>query len=205
MKCITTLCFVSAPNELIKTVTLLLEHGIRWIQYREKRKSRREIYLEALRLREITRQFEACLIINDYPDIALAVAADGVHLGQDDLPLTEARHIIGSKIVGISTHTADQAFEAEKGGADYIGFGPVFFTMTKDAGTPKGIDSLKRVKEAVKIPVIAIGGITADNIGSVLKSGCDGVAVSSGLLTEDIVDNVRKFMEAFDFQRNKKV
>src|SRR5512137_1497181 len=109
---------------------LVLDAGIGLIQYRAKDLTRRDIYSEAGRLRELTRQYNAALIINDHPDIALATDADGVHLGQDDLPLPEARKLMGRKIIGISTHDLEQAKEAEAGGADYIGFGPIFFTST---------------------------------------------------------------------------
>ncbi|MCL6572520.1 MAG: thiamine phosphate synthase, partial [Bacillus sp. (in: Bacteria)] len=101
-----------------------------------------------------------------------------VHLGQEDLPLKEARKIMGNKIIGISTHNLQEAIEAEKGGADYIGFGSIFPTTTKDDAVVQGLDALKRVKDSVNIPVIAIGGINTDNVKSVLDAGCDGVAVS---------------------------
>lgn len=176
-------------------VSVLLESGIRWVQYRDKTGTRKEIFFRALLLRELTGRYGACLIVNDYVDIALAVDADGVHLGQDDLPLEEARRIMGDRIIGISTHNLREAAEAEKAGADYIGFGPVFDTATKDAGLPVGTDALREIKRAVGIPVIAIGGIRAENLGSVLDTGCDGVAVSSGLMKGDIKDNVRKFLK----------
>ena len=175
---------------------MVLKSGIRWVQYREKGKTRRELFFEAVRLREITRTFNARLIINDYADIALAVDADGVHLGQDDMPLKEARSIMGNRIIGISTHSVDQALEAEKGGADYIGFGSIFPTVTKDVGTPKGVDVLRAVKSVVAIPVIAIGGIKPDNVLSVFETGCAGIAVSSGMLDGDIKKNAERFLAA---------
>ncbi|MBA3071571.1 MAG: thiamine phosphate synthase, partial [Nitrospirae bacterium] len=141
------LCFITGRKEscltLKEIVTVVLSAGVRCIQYREKDKARRDIYREALMLRELTDKFGVSLIVNDYTDIALAVDADGVHLGQSDLPLKEARKIVGEeRIIGISTHNLKQAIEAEKGGADYIGFGPVFHTKTKNAGAPKGIAML---------------------------------------------------------------
>lgn len=138
--------------------------------------------------------YKACLIINDYADIALAVDADGVHLGQDDMPLLEARRLMGKRIIGISTHSVQEALEAEQGGADYIGFGSIFPTATKEVGTPKGIEGLRAVKNAAAIPVIAVGGIRPDNVLSVFETGCDGVAVSSGLLEGDIKWNVQQFL-----------
>src|SRR4030042_2401604 len=133
-------CKISCEEMTLK----VLSAGVRLIQYREKKRSRRMLYEEAVILRRLTRDFNAVFIVNDYADIALAVDADGLHLGQDDLPVREARKIIGKdKIIGISTHNFEQAIEAEKEGADYIGFGPVFHTKTKNAGVPKGTDMLR--------------------------------------------------------------
>ena len=141
------ICFITDSKysdlPLYDMINNVLRAGVRCIQYREKDLSRRQIYENAVTLRKLTRLFNATLIINDHADIALAVEADGVHLGQDDLPLKEARKIMGNKIVGISTHDLAQAKEAEFGGADYIGFGPVFHTTTKDAGAPKGVDNIR--------------------------------------------------------------
>jgi thiamine-phosphate pyrophosphorylase len=175
-------------------VQAALKSGARWIQYREKEKTRREIYREALQLRDVTRQFGGLFIVNDHADIALAVDADGVHLGQDDLPLREARKIMGNRIIGISTHSLSEAIGAAEGGADYIGFGPVFPTVTKDAGTPKGAAMLRDIKKEVSIPVVAIGGISLENLPEVLASGADAVAVASAILRGDISENVRSFM-----------
>jgi len=175
-------------------VKAALEAGIKFFQLREKEGSRHLIYEEALRLRELTRTFSASLIINDYADIALAVDADGVHLGQDDMPLKEARKIMGKKIIGISTHNLEQAKEAENSGADYIGFGPVFHTLTKDAGSPRGIDNLRIIKENISIPVIAIGGITHHNIKSVINAGADTVAVATAVCRGDITENAKKLI-----------
>jgi thiamine-phosphate pyrophosphorylase len=172
-----------------------LQAGIGWLQYRDKESSRRLIYEEAVNLRTITRDFNAVLIVNDHADIAYAVDADGVHLGQDDLPLHEARKIMKQKIIGISTHSMEQAREAEKGGADYIGFGPVFPTATKDAGAPKGLDMLREIRREITIPVVAIGGITSGNVRSVLEAGADAVAVASALLKGNIGDNAKIFID----------
>ena len=148
-------------------------------------------------LRKLTNKFGAVFIVNDYIDIALAVNADGVHLGQKDLPLKEARKIFcgREKIIGISTHSIEQAIEAEQGGASYIGFGPIFHTKTKDAGEPKGIEMLKEVKRHIKIPVIAIGGINIENLRSVIDSGADAVAVSSAIIQGDIAENITCFLK----------
>ena len=173
-----------------------MQAGLKWVQYRDKERSRRDIYEESIRLTDMAKKFGAVLIINDHPDIALAAGADGVHLGQDDLPAKEARKIMGkSRIIGVSTHSVKQARDAERDGADYIGFGPVFYTMTKDAGRPKGIEMLREIKRQVRIPVVAIGGITAENIGPVLEAGADAVAVSSAILRGDIEKNIKRFLE----------
>jgi thiamine-phosphate pyrophosphorylase len=200
------LCFITdrtISNLSYKDMTLkVLMGGVRWIQYRDKERSSCEIYEEAVRLRGLAKDYNAAFVVNDYVDIALCVNADGVHLGQDDLPLKEARRIIGKKkIIGISTHNLEQAIEAERDGADYIGFGPVFHTMTKDAGKPKGIDMLREVKTKVKIPVVAIGGINLKNIKSVLDTGADAVAVASAILIGDIEENVKRFMDYFKITR----
>lgn len=194
MKGFHRICFITGSDNVIETVAVILESGIRWIQYREKVKTRREIFYYALKLRDITRKFNAMLIINDYADIALAVDADGVHLGQDDLPIKEARRIVGERIIGISTHNVDEAVRAEREGADYIGFGSIFPTKTKGDAVVQGIACLRKIRDAVKIPLIAIGGITTENVRDVFDAGCDGVAVSSGLLKGDIRENVRKFL-----------
>jgi len=172
-----------------------LKAGVVCVQYREKEKTRREIFNEAMSLRRLTGEYGASFIVNDHADIALAVNADGVHLGQDDLPLPEARKIMGKKIIGISTHSLSEAVEASAGGADYIGFGPVFHTATKDAGEPKGVEMLNEIKSRVTIPVIAIGGITIGNLPFVLKAGADGVAMASAILKGDISENVKSFLE----------
>ncbi len=180
-----------------------LRAGAVCIQYREKEKSRRELYHEAFRLRGLTREAGSIFIVNDHADIAFAVGADGVHLGQDDLPLPEARKIMGDRIIGISTHSVAEAVEAEEGGADYIGFGPIFSTSTKDAGEPKGVDMLREIKGRVKIPVVAIGGISLENLSRVIDAGADGIAVASAILTGSIDKNVRSFKEAMGSKRRE--
>jgi thiamine-phosphate pyrophosphorylase len=123
-------------------------------------------------------------IVNDRCDVALAVGADGVHLGQEDLPLAEARAFLGrEKLIGISTHNLAQALEAEAGGADYIGLGPIFPTPTKEKPDPVvGVAGLREVRARVRIPIVAIGGITARNAAEVMAAGADAVAVVSAVL-----------------------
>ncbi len=193
------ICFITESSlsalSVDETVRKVLDAGIRWIQYREKALCRRDMFLQAERLRRLTDEYRAVLIVNDHADIALAVGADGVHLGQDDLPLKAARKIIGKKIIGISTHNMNQALEAQRKGADYIGFGPVFQTSTKDAGTPMGLNVLKDIVSSLDIPVVAIGGINLKNLRDVVRHGASAVAVASGILkSPDVCRTARDFV-----------
>lgn len=193
--------FISDAGAGMEIVPVLLAAGIKGIQLRDKNVSRRELYDAALKLRKLTAQHNAMLIINDYPDLAIASKADGVHLGQDDLPLAEAKKIISDRIIGISTHSMQQALEAFRAGADYIGFGPVFNTLTKDAGEPRGISALREIAAAVSIPVVAIGGINQDNVDSVAAAGCSSVAVISALMGENPDLKAARFISAFTGNR----
>jgi len=164
---------------------------------REKHLSKKDMYKAAISIRDITLKRNALFIVNDYVDLALAVNADGVHLGQDDMSVKEARKIMGKrKLIGISTHSLDQANKAQDGGADYIGFGPIFHTVTKDAGTPKGENALRQIREHIDIPIVAIGGISWENVNNILNAGEDAAAIASGILIGDIKANVMKFMDA---------
>jgi thiamine-phosphate diphosphorylase len=192
------ICFItdrkSSPFSLEEMTLMVIQSQILWIQYRDKERTRRELYENALSLRRITLDSHAVFIVNDHADIARAVDADGVHLGQEDLPLREARKIMGkNRIIGISTHSIEEAISAEKNGADYIGFGPVFHTTTKDAGTPKGIAMLHEIKQRIALPLVAIGGITLTNLPDVLDAGADAVAIASSLLRGNIRQNADRF------------
>ncbi|MBI4682850.1 MAG: thiamine phosphate synthase [Nitrospirae bacterium] len=181
----------------IQIVRLAIEAGITTIQLREEYLPKKDIYKAAISIREITKKYKVTFIVNDYLDIALAVNADGVHLGQQDMPVEEARRIVGNKkLIGISTHNLDQAIKAQESGADYIGFGPIFYTTTKNTGHPKGIEVLRKIRDHIDIPIVAIGGITWENVKEVLNAGAEAAAAVSGILTGDIQTNVRKFMEA---------
>ena len=146
--------------------------------------------------RQQTSAHNCLLIINDRVDIALLAHADGVHLGQEDLPLAVARKLMGARLIGISTHDLEQAKAAEKGGADYIGFGPIFGTNTKETGySARGLVMLQQVRQAVSLPIVAIGGITEENVAQVWQSGADAAAMISDLLgAEDIAGKVRKIL-----------
>ena len=172
--------------------------GARLLQLRVKDLPTREFLPIAHEVRLICQQAGCLLIINDRADVALAVEADGVHVGQEDLPLVAARKVLGPhKIIGVSTHDAEQAVTAERGGADYIGFGPVFGTSTKATGySARGLEQLREIRALVRLPIVAIGGITADRASSVVAVGADAVAMISDLvLADDVTDKVRGTLE----------
>ena len=174
----------------------LLEGGIKLIQLRAKAMTPVDFLRLACTTRTLTRLYSCRLIVNDRVDIALACEADGVHLGQEDLPLHAARKLMGDRIIGISTHSTEQAKEAEDGGADYIGFGPMFGTATKATGySARGPEMLRQVREAVSIPIVAIGGIAEANVAEVWQAGADSAAIISDLLgADDIADKVKRIL-----------
>ncbi|SFL77408.1 thiamine phosphate synthase [Candidatus Frackibacter sp. WG13] len=179
---------ISQGKSNLEVVKEDIAGGADIIQLREKNMSAKELVAMGIELKKITARKGIPLIVNDRVDIALAINANGVHLGQDDLPIKEARKILGrDKIIGISTHSLEQAKEAEANGADYIGVGPVFATQTKPDYTPVGLDLVKKVSNEVNIPFVAIGGIKIDNVGQVLNVGVDRVAVVSGIVAADNV------------------
>jgi thiamine-phosphate pyrophosphorylase len=164
----------------------LLAGGAQILQLRVKAMAPRDFCALARQARAQTKRAGCCLIVNDRIDIALACDADGVHLGQDDLPLSAGRKLMGSKIIGISTHDLEQAKEAERNGADYIGFGPMFGTATKATGySARGLDMLRQIRAAVKIPIVAIGGITERNVQQVWQAGADSAAIISDILNAE--------------------
>ena len=171
---------------------------MRFFQYRNKNGPRRKVYDTALRLSRSLKQTGLLFIVNDHADIAAAVDADGVHLGQEDLPIEQARQILGpDRLIGISTHSMAQATEAWTAGADYIGFGPVFPTATKNAGAAQGLENLRHIRQAVPIPIFAIGGITRETVRDVLRAGADGAAVISAVLgAPDPGAEAKRMMEA---------
>jgi thiamine-phosphate diphosphorylase len=174
----------------------LLEGGVKLLQLRVKAILARDFFQIARITRDLTRSHGCTLIVNDRVDIALACEADGVHLGQEDLPLRAARKLMGDRIIGISTHDVEQAREAEASGADYIGFGPMFGTTTKETGySARGLEMLRRVREAVSIPIVAIGGITEANVKEVWQAGADSAAIISDLLgADDIANKVKRIL-----------
>jgi thiamine-phosphate pyrophosphorylase len=167
----------------------LLVGGAKIIQLRAKTLSPRDFLELARAIKERIRQSDCLFIVNDRVDIALACGADGVHLGQDDLPLGAARKLMPQKIIGISTHNEQQAREAERDSADYIGFGPMFGTTTKETGyAARGTDMLRLIRKAVKIPIVAIGGIKEDNVTQVWQAGADSAAIISDILAATHID-----------------
>jgi len=183
-----------APLDILRQ---FLSGGVKIVQLRAKGLPSNEFFALAQSSRGLTRTSGAMLIINDRLDIALAVGADGVHLGQDDLPLSATRKIAGDRlIVGISTHDAAQAKQAEAGGADYIGFGPIFGTTTKATGySARGLDLLREIKSAVKIFVVAIGGINEENVADVWNAGADCAAIISDIMgAEDVGGKIKKIL-----------
>ena len=182
-----------APEAVLQQ---LLDGGVKILQLRVKAMTPADFLTLATHARAQTCAAGCQLIINDRIDIALACEADGAHLGQEDLPLAAGKQLLGDKIVGISTHDVEQAREAERNGADYIGFGPMFGTMTKDTGlTARGADMLKQIRAAVKIPIVAIGGINEKNVQEVWQAGADSAAIISDILgAEDIAMKTKRII-----------
>lgn len=174
--------------------------GVQVVQYRNKNAQTRQMYEEAVRLREICLDSDSIFLINDRVDIALAAEADGVHLGQSDMPCLAARKLLGpERIIGVTVHNLAEALEAERTGADYLGLSPIFQTATKpDAGKPAGISLIEEVRARVKIPLIAIGGINHSNAVEVVRAGADGLcAISCVVAKENVRDEIMKFQEIF--------
>jgi thiamine-phosphate pyrophosphorylase len=176
---------LSFIKDLERIVFLAIAGGAQMIQLREKKISDKQFYQLALKIKKITKAQKVPLIINDRVDIAWAVDADGVHLGQDELPLKIARKILGKeKIIGASAETVKEAIQAEKEGADYLGVGPIFHTETKKIEKAQGIELLKKVQKKVKIPIFPIGGINLENIGQITSLGIKRVAVISAVMKQ---------------------
>ena len=185
-------------RSITQAVEQAIQGGVTMVQLREKDASTRDFYQVALEVQAITRRHGIPLVVNDRLDIALAIGADGVHLGQGDMPIEVARRLVGSRMfIGISAATAESALAAQKAGADYIGTGPVYPTGSKDdAGDAIGIAQLAAVCGAVSIPVVAIGGISAGNTPGIMESGADGIAVISAILSQPDITLAAKALRA---------
>ena len=171
----------------IDTIRSALKEGVKTVQLREKGLSTHELYSLSYELRKITSEFKANFIVNDRVDIALAVEADGVHLGWQSLPFPVVRRLVGSeRLIGVSTHNRQEALQAQEYGADYITFGPIFDTSSK-AGIlkPTGVEEIQKLKNEINLPIVAVGGINGKNVESVLNGGADGIAVISSIMQAD--------------------
>jgi len=177
----------------------LLGAGVRLIQYRNKKASSRELFETSRELAERVRRAGGIFIVNDRADVARAASADGVHLGQDDLPVELARRVLeAGKCVGFSTHRLEQVVEAEQSSADYIAFGPIFSTQSKAQPDPVvGLEGLRAARRATRKPLVAIGGITLKRVREVIDAGADSVAVIADLMrAPDVTTRAREFLEA---------
>ena len=180
--------------------------GVEVVQYRNKNRETRQMYEEAVRLREICWDSGSIFLINDRVDIALATDADGVHLGQSDMPCLVARKLLGQeRIIGVTVHSLAEALQAESMGADYLGVSPIFQTATKpDAGKPAGIRLIEEIRGQVEIPLIAIGGINHSNANEVVRAGADGLcAISCVVAKENVRDEILKFQKIFSALRRE--
>jgi thiamine-phosphate diphosphorylase len=174
--------------------------GARILQWRDKTRDKGEQLPQAHAIRELCREYDALFIVNDHVDLALACAADGVHLGQKDLPLATVRPWApAGLLIGVSTNNAEEARRAKRGGASYVAVGSIFPTGSKETTRPASPQRLREVKQAVNTPVVAIGGINEKNIAQVLEAGADGVAVISAVCgAEDVEQATRRLVAKFD-------
>ncbi|MGH7164314.1 MAG: thiamine phosphate synthase [Nitrospiraceae bacterium] len=187
----------SRTRPLVEVLKEAASAGARIFQFRDKTSSPLELYRQATHLRDVAAGVGALFLVNDRCDLALAVDADGVHLGQEDLPLSLARALLGpGKLIGISAHRAEQVKEATRGGADYLGFGPIFQTASKPDHEPVvGLAGLREIRALTPLPVFAIGGVSTGTVQQIVAAGADGVAVISTIMdTADIAGTVRAFM-----------
>jgi len=172
-------------RDLLWVLERALEGGVRAVQLREKDLGGRELFVLAEKTKRLCERYQANLFVNDRVDVALGVDADGVHLGGDSMPVRAARELLGAeKLIGVSTHSIKEAREAEQEKADFILFGPVYFTASKAAyGEPQGLGRLKKVVEKISLPVYAIGGVKVGNIAEVKETGVRGIALISAVLS----------------------
>ncbi len=196
---------LAGERPLSQILAAAIRGGVSIVQYREKNASFRQMLAEARELRAICHMHHVPFIVNDRVDLALAVDADGVHVGQEDMPAALARKLIGpGKILGVSAENVDQAREALEEGADYVGASPVFSTPTKpDAPPPLGLQGLEEITRACPLPVVAIGGINSANAVDVLHAGAAGLAVVSAIVAaEDAERAARGLRQAIDRSRH---
>ncbi|MET3193414.1 thiamine phosphate synthase [Bacillus sp. OAE603] len=187
---------VLGKRDLIQSVEAAIKGGTTIVQLREKNCSSLDFYELALKVKEVTLKYNVPLIINDRLDIALAIKADGLHIGQEDLPITVAREIVGKDmIIGVSATTLEEALLAQKQGADYVGIGSVYPTNTKLDTKPVSLEELHVIREAISIPIVGIGGINEGNVTDLMETKIDGVAIVSAILgKEDIKAAAENFI-----------
>ncbi|MBE6066664.1 MAG: thiamine phosphate synthase [Clostridium lundense] len=187
-------------KSLDKAVEEAILGGATLVQIREKDVDSLDFYKEALKVKEVCKKYDVPLIINDRVDIALAVDADGVHVGQSDLPCSIVRSILGAeKIIGVSTSNVEEALKAQEDGADYVGVGAVFPTTTKDDADSVAIEELSSIKKSLNIPVVAIGGISENNITKLKPASIDGVAVISAILGKENITEAAENLKKLQF------
>lgn len=204
--CVITDAGLSRGRSHLEVVRAAVRGGATLVQLREKNASTRAMVELGQELRGLTRKAGVPLIVNDRVDVALAADADGVHVGQDDMPATLARRIIGpNMILGVSATSFEEALRAEQDGADYLGVGPIFATGSKaDAAPPMGLDGLSAVATRVSIPIVAIGGISLQNVDAVVEAGADGIAIISAVVgAPDVEQAARLLISAVRAQRSR--
>lgn len=197
--------YLVTDRDLMSTETLeeaveqAIIGGCTLVQLREKDCSSLDFYNTAVKIKEITDKYSVPLLINDRLDIALAVDAAGVHVGQSDLPVSVVRKIIGDdKIIGISAGTLEEAIQGQKDGADYLGVGAMYATGTKKDANPTSMEELKKIRENVSLPIVVIGGINEERVKDFKGSGIDGLAIVSAIIAKrDIAEAARKIKKLF--------
>lgn len=174
-----------STENLETAVEKAIEGGVTMVQLREKSSSARRFYEQAIRIRKITERYKVPLIVNDRIDIALAIGANGIHIGQSDIPALVARKIIGKDmLLGVSVSTVREALQAKQDGADYLGVGAMFPTGTKEDAQAVSMEELRNIRQSVPLPIVAIGGINKKNIAAFQGIGVDGLAVVSAIISQ---------------------
>lgn len=173
---------ILGDRNFYKCIEEALKGGVTMLQLREKNSDGKEFLQKAIKLRALTRKYNVKFIINDRVDIAILCDADGVHVGQNDIPANEARKLLKDKIIGVSCTTLEEAKKAKEDGADYLGIGDIFGTKTKLDAKKVSLNQLKEIKEKVELPIVAIGGLNLENIEEIKKVNVDGYAVISAIL-----------------------
>ncbi len=181
---------------IISDVENALRAGCKIVQYREKNKCTRDMVKEAKRLKQIC-EGKATFLLNDRIDVCLAIDADGVHIGQEDMDFHMVKKLVGKdKIIGLTVHSLEEAFEAESLGLEYIGLAPIFETDTKEnTQTPCGVEMIKKIRNKVNLPIVAVGGIDKENVKDVILAGADSaVSIKSVLISDDVYSEIKDFI-----------